>query len=1064
MRSFILIPLFAALAAADAMQEESDSLYQEGDNSYMPMFTEDQLKYPITAPLDIACSYYEANYNPKIFTSKSGNVKRVVFHAPDDTLFKEINHDNVRIFDPESFLGYKVVVDYINDTARYVQIYGLVSRGIYGVRYLVNTNKGFQKVSRPLFIRHRTQHSTAYTLDLQAPKEQMLEHNTVRSNESSPHNMTTYYPRFNHYVETIVAGSSKLWEHDPVAADICLKVMTYTFDGQNYCVVRTMDWNGLMEEFLFVEGKKRYTLLAHIPKDSFYTQAADAAAGTAKSEPKLINYTQILPRRNGAMELFNTAKLIKVNFRGEPTANDHWTLTKDQTPSGNHEEVFTPEEGTLIYRLTDGKHLVWHRPGLAIKRGSLISTVDGSEFLQLTVINDEGATLEYYFQKHANYWWPISKSQVLRKTNPKALEDTTEDNIRITVKNLNHEQLEALKQRTRVRFDTEKIEDPAWTTDRLNYGNMLTRKYCTARKPEYVFDGFVSGDETIVDLKGKYLSTETLHYRVKGLDLLAFNAFNLENGKGKLYFFLKREKHWIPIGERVFNRFYDDIMAYIYSKRIKGGDEDEGYSTDTDATRQPDVDVELPFQHEFDEHTGGHKVDQLPTEEEKEEGEGEEEEEKKEPTYIRLQLKGYQDDNCTIHTVSGDDKSVRIIYTPNEGYLFDEVHESQSTVFAVPGFTVTEVILDQMPDGQHFLQVIAHDKEGLQRIFYYYKIKKYYDFKEISRANYTNIRYRCMARFHVDITSKNRRGKCLIRLDSKHYKNVRAFIPRYNCVIDVVKHKESPIWTFDELNPEVVTRIVTFNRDNIRGVLLQVIDAKAEHVERLYLNTNPKTNDYALFVHKGEMFALFKEYLLNRRSGIPGFRKYKDNDIDWTNVIDDNSPEYSLIRPGYRKEAVEEKPEEHDAEEGAEEEGEEEGEEGDAASVVSGDVAGSHLEGEEEKETPIVDPEAEEAEKARKETLEARLRHKNAIKESSYYVSLPLVVHNVIHKEGIVWDAAGSGEVCLDFRKYSKNQYRLVECEIMSPDGRVEIRYFMNTHNGRGHYKEVELCKIGSDI
>ncbi|GBE62215.1 spherical body protein, putative [Babesia ovata] len=1087
----------------------------------MPMFTEEQLRNPNVAPLDIASEKHLKDYVSRKFDSKCGRVSRIVLHAPLDGLFKTIYYDGEPLNTPPAFLSYKAVVDYVDGTPTYVRLEGLVSRGVYGVRYFLKGEASFTMVTRPDFIRSRASHGTSYTLDLYAEPEDFEENNIVRANENSPQKIAIYYPKFNHYVQEVIAGTRKLWIYDPLSAEVCLKIMTYTYENKNFCVVRTMDWNGFIDEYLYVEGAGGYSRVSHNPKASFYIHSGNEGEATQEADPELFTMVQVAPPSDEESDLFNGAKFIKVNVRDTPKPDDHWSSYTAYNASGNVETFGAAHEGYLIYRLNDGQRVIWDRPGMGIKHFTHIVTLEGVELIQLTAVGDEGATYEYYMEKRSNGWFPITKAQMMERMNPSLVTNMFGEHVTIEAKQYSPDELEYLTRCTTVTLDLKEIVYYAWYTDRIKIGNLITRKVLTA-VDGYTFNRFVNGDEVVYNPKGKYLSTKVIHYKIKDMDLFGFDAIDKMTGKSEPHYFVKRNHLWMPVDEHTFNKTFLDIVVMTYYKQAKVAealkdaedaaarvdreieegaakfikDIDEAEAAGTigslvdgakprrpipsvtikpyDPYADPDEYMDLPLQQELDTHYGGHKLDRAANQEFLKK--------LKKHKFIRLELKGREEDRYKIHAIMGPDQVYRIVYNPAEGYLFDEVYESGVPVFATPGYVITEATIDQLPDGQYFLQIIAYDSEGNQVMLYFYKTNKYHHFKEISRATYTTLRFRSMVKTRIDVSKKNDHHKGVVKLVSKHYKKVSAFLPRYNCVIDEVRHRKYIIWRFDELNPEVVTRVVVFCRDNIQGVLLQLIDARANDVQRLYLNTNPKTDEYALFLHKGEMFALFKEYLMSRKTGIACFANYRPNDIDWSKEIVEGSEGYERIKaaltrsgrkwgkaptlsaPVAEPEEEEDEDDEISGEQTAEktEDDSDSDDDDEEKKPEDGEIDEENLT--EEQKAAKEAAAAEEAKAAKLAAIQANLNRKADIRDSSYYVSIPFTLRKVVHKEGVVWDAENSGSVCLDFRKYSKGQYRLVELEILTPDGRVEIRYFMNTHNGRGHYKEVELCRIGMDI
>nr|AOI28299.1 spherical body protein 3 [Babesia orientalis] len=1078
MRRFTLVALLAATAAAQMTDENPDVYQTEIEDSYMPLFTESQLHNPVIAPLDISSGAHEKIYNAKTFVSKDGKVMSTIFHAPSDSLFKTITCGCTKIFEPTSFLAYKVVVDYVDKEANYVRIYGIVQRGIYGVRYLINTADGFVKVSRAEYSRHRAQYSTPYTLDLLAHRSELLEKNIIQENVDSPQEFTTYYPRFNHHINEVVAGPVKLCSFDAAKAGSGMKVMTYNYEGKKYCVVNAVNMDGAMEEHLFVEDNGTYTRVSQRPKDSFFntpsddktghtsTCVASGETGDHNTDPNVVNFTQIAPPSAKLAEKFGSAQFLKVNIRSSPREDGPWARMSWMNGYGSTEVVFTAKDGYVIYRLTDDTALIWERPGLGIINATLVTNIHGNEYLQMHVLGEDGATYEYFFAKLDMTWAPVTDDDVRRLSNPNKI-GTIEEKIRLVPRDLSNHALDVLKSTRKLPFNTNAVIHYGWMTDVVREGSLLVRKYCTAMDGLYSFDRFVCDDKVIANLKDQYLSTQALHYKSVGLELLGFNAFDLHTGKCSLHYYMKREERWIRIDDIVFYQRINDMLEFISLKRkaeLSGGrlrddatlnEQFASYILTAMTTyHNRKINKDLPTRHEYDSHYGGYNVgrnlphDRIcsgPTDcycpcQCKCTCGSKPKESTSDIVYITLELKNHEDSRYNVHAVSGRDGSVRINFKPGVGYRFDKVSEDHQIIFDHPDYNVTDIIVDQSADHQFFLQITAYDKEGEQHVFYYYKSSKKHIFSEVCRRTYVSMRYHCMTKVNINVNSKHRWDKNVIRFDSKHYSGVRSYVPRYNCVVDSVNHDHAKIWSFDELNPEIVLRVVTFTRDNIRGVLLQMIDSDSHEVDRLYLNTNPKTNEYAPFIHKGEMFALFKEYLLNRRGGVPGFRKYRENDIDWTHEIKENTYDYERAHS-----KVYMAPSAYDIPEGAYEDNEE-------------------CKCEFEKRQREIPKRETPEEEAQRLAVATKQQHEKFVRDNSYYTDIPITLSNIVHKEGVVWDSNGSGEVCLDLRKFDKGQYRLVECDIMTPDGRVEVRYFMNTHNGRGNYKEVELCRVGMDM
>ncbi|GFE55419.1 spherical body protein, putative [Babesia ovis] len=1092
MRQCMILALLAASAAATIIDPSNENYPHDLDDNYMPLFTENQLKNPVIAPLDIASGHDEDKYNAKTYVTKCGKIMSTIFHAPSDSLFQTITCGEATIFEPHSFLAYKVVVDYINTEANYVRIYGIVRRGVYGVRYLINTPEGFVKVSRADYLRHRAQYSTTYTFDLLADNSTLMEHNIVVQNPESPQQLVTYYPKFNHRVGEIVAGSVKLCSFDQSKLDTGMKIMTYVYEGKKHCLIRVMSFEGVMEEYLFVESDAGgFTRVSQEPSDSSHGKV-QSGAGAEQSgngnkveeveEEKVINYVQIAPTSYGGQQTFASVEFLKVNCRRLPREDGHWFGTTAVNNFGTTERTFIANDGYVIYRFTDDDRLIWERPGYGITHASLFTNSYGVEYVQLAVLNEDGAIFEYYFDKRGDEWFPTPLDDLPRLSNPDKV-GTIEQRIKLMPRELPKYALEQLRRTIPVQFDTELDLHYSWMTDRVSEGKLIHRKYCTAMENYYSFRSFVHGEnEVIADLKDQYRSTQALHYNILGLELLAFNAYDLRTGNCTIHYFMRRDGRWTRIDEFVFYQRINDIMTFIITKKRQ--EKQHGYAVDKafddqvamyvlqamNTYRDRNVDAGAPVRYEYDSHTGGYNLGANPHHERECSGRTEcscpckckcvcaakKAVQLSNLSDITLELKHSHDERYNIHAVTSRDDTVRISFKPADGYRFVEVTEDNMPVFERSHYYITDALIDQATDGQFFMQLTAYDtKDGDQHIYYYYKAEKSHAFNEIGRPTYIALRYKSMTKVSVDISKKNN-GNNLLRFDSRHYKDVYAFVPRYNCVIDSVYHGRSNIWRFDELNPEVVTRVVTFTRDNIRGVLLQLVDANAKDVDRLYLNTNPNTNEYAPFLHKGDMFALFKQYLLNRSSGKAGFKEYRANDIDWTKEIKKDSWDYRRI---HSKKYI--APSAYDSSARIQELSEEK------------DCCSKHANTCSKKQWVCKHCKATKPERVRTETpkeMERRLEreataaHKQNIKDHSYYTSLPLTLKDVIHKEGVVWDSKETGEVCLDLKKYKKGQYRLVECEIMTPDGRVEIRYFMNTHNGRGAYKEVELCKIGMDL
>ncbi|GIX65721.1 spherical body protein 3 [Babesia caballi] len=1098
MRSLVLIPLLSAVLAVNADYNKiNTAFYFDRDNVNIPFFTQEQLEKPAIVPIDIANAKHQATFKWRKFEDEKGELTREVLQAPHESLFKTIHYNGVPIYQPAKFFTYKIVIDYVSGEPTFLRLEGVISRSVYAHRYFIMKDGRFSMVSRPEFVRARTRKGVAYTLDLNATDEELKEHSMNCRSEGRSQNINIYYPKYNHYIEEVVAGSRSIWSFNPLSAEVCLKVLTYVYEGKKFLIIRTMDWLGEVEESMYLETADGYTHVGHTPTIRDDT----VSRGVVNMKEPEIKPVLVALSTDASRELYRTAKLIQVNFRKEPRANERWNRVVNVTSNANTETVFTPHYNTLIYRLTDGRRLVWDRPGLAIMQGSHLLTVEGREILQLTVVNDEGVIYEYFLEKSTHYWKPVMKADVVQQTRPEVISDLFGEHVYLDPKEVAPEESDYLRGCKLVDLDISQYVNPAWHADHVKVGSFVVRRVFTATEG-FAFKRVVLGEKVILDPQGRYLSRKAIHYRVNGMELFGFLAVDKADRTAAVHYRLGRDGVWMPLEEKLFNRLFLQIVLDVNNKVLASSDIIEGVGEGSSRTAVTQLSeapaaegeekqegdqqdlyplVNLPVEDQLDTHVGGHKLDRAANEAVLQLASTCQD--------IRLELKGRQDEHYNIHAISSKDKTVRIVYTPSDGYLFNEVTESNVMVFNTPDFKITEATIDEVPDGQYFLQLIAFDKEGYQHMFYFYKRNKYHNFKEVSRATYTTLRFRSsMTHVAFDIGKSKKANNSVIRLQSKHYDNVDAFVPRYNCIISEVSHGDFPIWRFDELNPEVVSRMVVFKRENINGVLLQLIDAQANEHERLYLNANPKTNEYVLFVHKGEMFSLFKEYLVNRMTGPPGFRKYRPNDIDWSEVIEEGSESYEKIKTPvvdenapkgvapFNPDAVEEPLADISEDDGGNAANGSQSEElgglmkADGSAEEEEKEEASEEEKEEEPEEELTEEEIakraeEEAAKAAKlAAIEAKKKRQADVADSSYYVSIPFTVRKVVHKEGVVWEAGDSGDVCLDFKKYSKGQYRLVECEIMTPDGRVEIRYFMNTHNGRGHYKEVQICNIGQEI
>ncbi|KAK1937416.1 spherical body protein 3 [Babesia divergens] len=1088
MKLLALAPFWGALLAVGVFADEMiTSLLKNNDDLFVPDYTQEELESAVKLPLNVSSLSDIVAYKTRFFVSPCKKIERVVLHPPPSHLFNSLYAGDVFLFNSTAFLAYKVVVDSIEGVPSFIRMDGFVDEGVTSSRYFVRTDDHWDMLSRRSFILKRILYGSHHTLDLYGYADDRADGNIVRQIDGRYGPITIYYPKFNDYLTEIVAGARTIWTFDPAKTELVLKVMTYKYKGNDFCVLRTIDWNGTITEELYLEDNYGYSHVGHLPRAEL-----DAGRGSAggdadeqQSPPKPREYVDPVvlvikpPTTNDTLvaEYSDTleaqyaeAKFITVNFRREPKKDieEGWTLDTREYANGDIVRTFSAKRGYFIRRLVYHNRHLFEKPGYALRRGAHLVAHDGSEFLRLEGIDQGGKSYEYYYVKKNGNWVQIDRPVWDPSRNRRPLSSLFGMPTTLEAKDLTEEELAALPDAEGVECDTSK---PADFAERTIVKGIITRTHYTAL-PGKVFQSFVDDGVEFVNPNGHYVSTEALHYQVQGLELLVYVAHDTKTGKSTLQYFMKNRGRWTNITEDAYTNNIARMISVAKDRHIDientlSALEDSGADAhavdlgfvpyipeDEDAPLS--VPLNVPLQPIIDGHTGGYKLncpsntkvlDRCATSE-----------------HIRLNLRGYGDERCNIVALRTGEHHTRVIYKPADGYIFNSIIEWGRIIFEMPGYTVTACHLDEMPDKeQYFLQINAYDSEGNQHVFYYYKAHKFHNFQEISHGTYANLRYRNVIRADINVGNPGRRNKHVVKFESKHFDKIYSFIPRINVLIDVVRHGKSVIWKFDDRKPEIVTRVVTFVRQDIRGCLINFIDHKANEVERLYLNVDPKTKEYVLFLHKGDMFSLFKNYMRNRKVGFGLTARYLPNDIDWTEVVQPNTKDHEKCKRGVKLSkllAEEESTDDvcvEDSENSAGDDADDYG-----ISMGSGDNVESSTEGESTEATES--EELTEEQLKMRATVEAKKKHQAQLEDNMYYSDKKFAMKQVIHKEGVVWDPDDNGDLCLDVRKYRRGQYRVVECEIMSPDGHVEVRYFMNTHNGRGDYREIIVSDMGSEI
>lgn len=1077
MRPFVLLPFLASAFSAVALGEKIlATLLTNADDAEVPDYTQDELNVAHRISVDITDLTDLVAYKSKLFLSDCKKVERRVLVPPPNHVFKTILADGKMVYEPTKFLGYKVVIDSVKEVPTYVRVDGFLRQGVVASRYLYRNEKGWDLYPRRNFIHKRVTDGNIFEIDLYSNDHSWKNNMIVREVTWSHGPMTVMYPKFNKYVMGVAAGPREMWNYDSVKADLVLKMLLYSYKGNNYCVLTVLDWNGTSQDIMYIEDNYGYSHVSHTPQRHL---GRTSGFGTRRRpgeyrDPEVLDIKPPTPKHTpyGVVTDANSirflrSKLVQVNFRRNPhpLVEEGWTLDVRGYPNGDYERVFKAKDGFLIYRLVDHDRLVWDTPGYAIKNGYHLITNDGMQFLRLEVIHEHGQTYEYHFQKVNGEWRQIEKYVWDIRTNTRLNYLLFGSDAIIEGKDLNEEEVTDLNAYTKVDLDINKEVYHAWSTDRITIHGVITRKVYTA-VPGFAMRNLTEDGEVFFSTSENYLINKVVHYKVFGMELVTFLAHDTVTGKHSIHYLMRNRGKWIDVNEISYSQNLAIVLNLVRKWTLS---KHEGtpemfipadivpYIPVTDPYVQPQEALNIPLDPVIDAHQGGLVLPLPPNQDVLDrvaETEG-----------IRLELRGYRDERYNIIAMSTGEKYFRVIYRPADGFHFNSVIENGRPVFTLPGFVVTEVALDETPDKEYFLQINAYDSTGKQYVFYYYKTHNYNPFQEISRKTYNNIRHRSIIQTEVDIGKPKASNKNVVKLISKHFENVVSYLPRINVIIQKIKHGKATVWQYDDRSPEIVTRVVTFTRQGVRGCLIHYIDEDANETEKLFLNTNPKTNQYVKFIHKGEMFSMFKNYLQNRKTGFAWNMRYLPDEINWTEVVEPGTPEYEMCQKGKKIQPNGEKCQEVAEEEVLSDDADEA--EDDVIDLTNDmtkeDSAKAQPAAAFEQET---EEEMTDEQKQIRDAVAARKQHRTYIEDNIYYSDKKFAMQQVIHKEGKVWDSqtAGSNQLCLDVRKYRRGQYRLIQCEIMSPNGQVEIRYFMNTHNGRGDYREISVSEFGSDI
>ncbi|KAK1441799.1 hypothetical protein BgAZ_501310 [Babesia gibsoni] len=1058
MRALSVLSIFIALCMADAMSIKMlVSLLRNSDDAIVPHYTQEELDNARRVEFDITDLGDLLHYKSSMYLSTCRRVERRVLSPPPNHFFSTILADGETIYVPTKFLGYKIIVDVVEGVPTYVRIDGFRSAGVVASRYFYKNEEDiWEMVQRNDFVRRRVTDGNRYAVNIKDSIDAHRKDGIVRETKGTAGTIVTLYPKFNMYITEVKADDRVLWHFDPVQADLVLKIMLYTYKGSNFCSITTMDCRGTSIDRLYAEDTYGYNLISH-SRHGFFggrTRNAYNRKPGESFDPEVLNYKPPKPRHTPVGEateerrqLFAGAKLIKCNFRRNPDLllEEGWTLDVKGHPNGDYERIFAPKGGYLIYKLVDHDRYVWDFEGYGVTSGHHLITYDGNQFLRLEVVNEKGECFEHYYLKIDENWELIEKSVWDQRTVSRLSYSLFGADGILTGRDLSEEELGKVKDNVAVDLDISKVVNYAWSTERSTVSGVMTRKVYTA-VDGYCFKSFSEDGETFFKPSGDFVVTKAVHYKVEGLDLVSYLAHDTTDGVHSVHHFMKHKGKWIEVSERA----YKETIAVMLTLTEKHAADRRGSVTEvsTEEDLKPGAfypnnpyselqeALNIPQDPLIDGHRGGLMLPLPPNEEHLKrvcESEG-----------INLEIHEHSDNRYDVSAFPTGKGITRVIYKVSDGYHFKAVSDSGVPVFQDSGYTMSEAVLDKMEDGENFLQVRAFDGDGKEHVFYYYKQDMHKNLQEISRKTYLKQRFRSFERVYVDLGMAVKDNEQFVKLQSKHFKNVISFLPRMNVLVDTIKHDNYIIWKYDERKPEVITRIVTFVREGIRGCSITLVDEDGRETERLYLNTNPRTNEYTLFLHKGEMFSLFKNYLRNRKIGFAWNVRYLPDEINWTEIVEPGSKDYAMCQPGYKMSANGEcEDDEESVEELAYSEDEEE----------SVDEA-----------EPDTNAGLTEEQKARRAAMAQKRKQQEHIADKIYYSEKKFAMQYILHKEGAVWDSKNTGDLCLDIRKHNNGRYRIIECEIMSPDGHVELRYFVNNANGKGDYREFNPSDFGSDL
>lgn len=1034
------------------------SLLRNSEDSRVPVYTQEELNVCSRRSVDVASSDDMQNYAIRNFVSDDKKVERIILEPMKNLLFDVVKYDNKVIFQERDLLIYRVAVDSVNDVPYYIRVEGFKNATVALSRYISREENGeWTENSRKTFMRKRTMDGEGFDIYLSDRLEEYREHTAVYDIQGVHGPRRILYPKFNKYIMEIHTRNGSLWSFNPFDCDIIVMVMQYHHRGHNYYAITKKNSLGILQSYHYVEDGFCYQFIGHRPYSIWGVPSGwpgerqpveYEGPAIADSKPPKPRHTPVGEASEERRQLFAGAKLIKCNFRRNPDLllEEGWTLDVKGYPNGDYERIFAPKDGYCINKLVDHEQAVWDSSDYCVSAGNHIITYDGYQFLRLEVVNGTGESLEHHFIKIRDSWMLINRFVWYDRKNYPLSYSLFGVDVRLSGRDLSHEELRKLNDSIAVDLDISKVVNYAWSTERSTVSGVMTRKVYTA-VDGYCFKSFSEDGETFFKPSGDFVVTKAVHYKVMGMELITYLAHDTINGKHTILHFMKHVGKWVDINHYAYtetlsilltlmHKWFDRKKEHVCNRVPTDDDLKPGLFYPDNPYSELQEALNIPQDPLIDGHRGGLMLPFSPSDGHRRricEGEG-----------IYLELSRYGDERYDVNAYSTVHGVNTIIYKAADGYHFKAVSDSGIPVFYKPGYSVFEVDLDETKGKEYFLQVNAFDANGKQYVFYYYKHSIPQFFQEISRNSYIKLRYRFIIRTKVDIGRCKINKRSILTLKSKHFKNVISFLPRMNVLVDTIKHDNYIIWKYDERKPEVITRIVTFVREGIRGCSITLVDEDGRETERLYLNTNPRTNEYTLFLHKGEMFSLFKNYLRNRKIGFAWNVRYLPDEINWTEIVEPGSKDYAMCQPGYKMSANGEC---EDDEESVEELGDDDVEE------ESVDEA-----------EPDTNAGLTEEQKARRAAMAQKRKQQEHIADNMYYSEKKFTMMNVTHKGGTIWDARNTGNMCLDVRLHSSGESRFVECEIMSPDGRVDVRYYVNHFKGRGIYREVELSPFGYGI